>query len=82
MTRKEYFTAYHISLRMVPLLVAGKDVSKNDSHRLISILSPAAKTLEMLLLHSIREFSSIFSQLFHLYLSGVLRLSDGIEIIR
>uniref|UniRef100_A0A1I8NKY0 Reverse transcriptase domain-containing protein n=1 Tax=Musca domestica TaxID=7370 RepID=A0A1I8NKY0_MUSDO len=41
--------------RVVPLLKPGKDASKSDSYRLISLLSPVAKTLKALLLPSIRE---------------------------
>ena len=41
--------------RVVPLLKPGKDASKGESYRPISLLSPVAKTLEALLLPSIRE---------------------------
>ncbi|XP_058982740.1 probable RNA-directed DNA polymerase from transposon BS isoform X1 [Musca domestica] len=40
--------------RVVPLLKPGKDASKGESYRPISLLSPVAKTLEALLLPSIR----------------------------
>uniref|UniRef100_A0A1I8NKZ4 Uncharacterized protein n=1 Tax=Musca domestica TaxID=7370 RepID=A0A1I8NKZ4_MUSDO len=46
--------AWNVS-RVVPLLKPGKDTSKSDSYRPISLLSPVAKTLEALLLNSIRE---------------------------
>ena len=41
--------------RVVSLLKPGKDASKGESYRPISLLSPVAKTLEALLLPSIRE---------------------------